>query len=176
MLGVSPQSQALCSSLGRYRGYMNEQLLKPLQTIYKWTFVFNWLLFPSFQEMEKQNFNGPDFQYKVMWRRVVGSGPDWHTDYRTAPTVIVSDVGNFSAFEIKVQAVNEKGEGPEPDPVIGYSGEDGKIKKNIWLLKSLQLFFCWDYFYCVFFVTYHFLSATVLSSIGGSNGCGCFTS
>lgn len=84
-------------------------------------------MFPSLQEMEKQNFNGPDFQYKVMWRRVVGSGPNWHTDYRKTPPLIVEDVGNFSAFEIKVQAVNEKGEGPEPDPVIGYSGEDGKI-------------------------------------------------
>lgn len=77
--------------------------------------------------MEKQNFNGPDFQYRVMWRRVVGSGPNWHTDYRKTPPLIVNDVGNFSAFEIKVQAVNEIGEGPEPDPVIGYSGEDGKI-------------------------------------------------
>lgn len=79
--------------------------------------------------MDKRNFNGPDFKYRVMWRRVVGSGPDWHMDYTTAPPFMVNDIGNFSAFEIKVQAVNVMGEGPEPDPVIGYSGEDGKFKK-----------------------------------------------
>uniref|UniRef100_A0A7N8XT36 Neural cell adhesion molecule L1 n=1 Tax=Mastacembelus armatus TaxID=205130 RepID=A0A7N8XT36_9TELE len=74
---------------------------------------------------------GPDFKYKVMWRKVVGSGPNWHIDYTTAPPFTVSDVGNFSAFEIKVQAVNEKGEGPEPDPVIGYSGEDSPLEPPV---------------------------------------------
>ncbi|XP_038578506.1 neural cell adhesion molecule L1.2 isoform X2 [Micropterus salmoides] len=78
----------------------------------------------AWKEMDKRNFNGPDFKYRVLWRRVVGSGPNWHTNYTTTPQFMINDVGNFSAFEIKVQAVNEKGEGPEPDPVIGYSGED----------------------------------------------------
>uniref|UniRef100_A0A674PMU2 Neural cell adhesion molecule L1 n=1 Tax=Takifugu rubripes TaxID=31033 RepID=A0A674PMU2_TAKRU len=82
------------------------------------TLVITW------EEMDKRNFNGPDFKYLVMWRRVVGSGPDWHEEYTIAPPFIVTDVQNFSAFEIKVQAVNKKGLGPEPDPVIGYSGED----------------------------------------------------
>ena len=58
---------------------------------------------------------------------MLGSGPKWHINHTAAPPFIINDVGNFSAFEIKVQAVNEKGEGPEPDPVIGYSGEDCKI-------------------------------------------------
>ncbi|KAI3357413.1 hypothetical protein L3Q82_015847 [Scortum barcoo] len=78
----------------------------------------------AWEDMDKRNFNGPDFKYRVLWRRVVGSGPNWHTNYTTVTPFTVTDVGNFSAFEIKVQAVNEKGEGPEPDPVIGYSGED----------------------------------------------------
>uniref|UniRef100_A0A667X2X5 Neural cell adhesion molecule L1 n=1 Tax=Myripristis murdjan TaxID=586833 RepID=A0A667X2X5_9TELE len=78
----------------------------------------------AWEEMDRRNFNGPDFQYRVMWRRAVGSGPTWHTNYTTAPLFIVNNVGNFSAFELKVQAINQKGEGPEPDPVIGYSGED----------------------------------------------------
>ncbi|XP_026187504.1 neural cell adhesion molecule L1.2 isoform X2 [Mastacembelus armatus] len=85
----------------------------------------------AWQEMEKHDFSGPDFKYKVMWRKVVGSGPNWHIDYTTAPPFTVSDVGNFSAFEIKVQAVNEKGEGPEPDPVIGYSGEDSPLEPPV---------------------------------------------
>uniref|UniRef100_A0A3Q3R0X7 Neural cell adhesion molecule L1 n=1 Tax=Monopterus albus TaxID=43700 RepID=A0A3Q3R0X7_MONAL len=75
------------------------------------TLVITW------QEMEKREFNGPDFKYRVMWRNVLGSGPNWHSNYTTTPSFIVNDVGNFSAFEIKVQAINEKGEGPQPDPI-----------------------------------------------------------
>ncbi|XP_032376806.1 neural cell adhesion molecule L1.2 isoform X1 [Etheostoma spectabile] len=82
------------------------------------TLVITW------EEMDKRNFNGPDFKYRVFWRRVVGSGPNWHTNYTTTSPFTVNDIGNFSAFEIKVQAVNGKGDGPEPDPVIGYSGEN----------------------------------------------------
>lgn len=128
------------------------------------------LLLLSLQKMDKRNFNGPDFKYRVMWRRVLGSGPTWHTHYTTAPPFTVDDIGNFSAFEIKVQAVNEKGEGPEPDPVIGYSGEDGKIKK--WLIAVQSFFFYLEYF-LVYFLTCG-LSYSV-SSLGGANGCGCCT-
>uniref|UniRef100_A0A3Q2DIU4 Neural cell adhesion molecule L1 n=1 Tax=Cyprinodon variegatus TaxID=28743 RepID=A0A3Q2DIU4_CYPVA len=78
----------------------------------------------TWEKMDKRNFNGPDFKYKVQWRRVLGSGPKWQERETTEPPVIVPDVGNFSAFEIKVQAINANGDGPEPDPVIGYSGED----------------------------------------------------
>lgn len=86
--------------------------------------------------MDRLDFNGPEFKYKVLWRRSVGSGPKWHERETTEPPVIVEDVGNFSAFEIKVQAINEIGGGPEPDPVIGYSGEDGKwIKRYISLTE-----------------------------------------
>lgn len=80
-----------------------------------------------FQKMDYRNFNGPDFKYKLQWRRAVGSGPKWHESNTTAHQFLVNGVGNFSAFEIKVQSVNAFGDGPEPDPVIGYSGEDGKI-------------------------------------------------
>ncbi|KAK9954145.1 hypothetical protein ABG768_016241 [Culter alburnus] len=82
------------------------------------TLVITW------KELDRRSFNGPDFRYKVMWRKVLGSGPSWHTKYITSPPFIVTDVGNFSAFDIKVQAVNEMGEGPEPKSAIGYSGED----------------------------------------------------
>ncbi|XP_067302078.1 neural cell adhesion molecule L1.2 isoform X2 [Pseudorasbora parva] len=82
------------------------------------TLVITW------KELDRRSFNGPDFRYKVMWRKVLGSGPSWHTKYITSPPFIVTDVGNFSAFDIKVQAVNEMGEGPEPKSIIGYSGED----------------------------------------------------
>uniref|UniRef100_A0A8C1PC22 L1 cell adhesion molecule, paralog a n=1 Tax=Cyprinus carpio TaxID=7962 RepID=A0A8C1PC22_CYPCA len=78
----------------------------------------------TWKEMDRHSFNGPGFRYKVMWRKVLGSGPSWHTKFMTSPPFTVTDVGNFSAFDIKVQAVNEMGEGPEPKSTIGYSGED----------------------------------------------------
>lgn len=82
------------------------------------TLVITW------EKMDKRNFHGPDFKYCVQWRRAVGGGPDWHEKNVTDPPFHVDNVGNFSAFEIKLQAFNEIGRGPEPDPVIGYSGED----------------------------------------------------
>ncbi|RXN11752.1 neural cell adhesion molecule L1-like isoform X1 [Labeo rohita] len=79
---------------------------------------------PGILEMDRRSFNGPGFLYKVMWRKVLGSGPSWHTQSVASPPFYVKDVGNFSAFDIKVQAINEMGEGPEPKSTIGYSGED----------------------------------------------------
>ncbi|KAF7662334.1 hypothetical protein LDENG_00239680 [Lucifuga dentata] len=101
----------------------------------------------AWEEMDKRNFNGPNFKYRVLWRRVLGSGPIWHTNYTTSPPFIITDIGNFSAFEIKVQAVNEKGEGPEPDPVIGYSGEDVPLEApmdvGVVLLNSTAIRVTW---------------------------------
>ncbi|XP_014893399.1 neural cell adhesion molecule L1.2 isoform X3 [Poecilia latipinna] len=85
----------------------------------------------TWEKMDKRHFNGAKFEYKVLWRRSVGSGPKWHERKTTEPPVIVDDVGNFSAFEIKVQAINAIDAGPEPDPVIGYSGEDVPLEAPI---------------------------------------------
>ncbi|XP_077428518.1 neural cell adhesion molecule L1.2 isoform X2 [Vanacampus margaritifer] len=105
------------------------------------TLVITW------EEMDKRDFNGPDFKYRVLWRRVVGSGPDWHPNFTIAPPLVLNGIGNFSAFEIKVQAVNEKGEGPEPDPVIGYSGEnfplEAPMNVGIAILNSTAIRVTW---------------------------------
>uniref|UniRef100_A0A669E305 Neural cell adhesion molecule L1 n=1 Tax=Oreochromis niloticus TaxID=8128 RepID=A0A669E305_ORENI len=82
------------------------------------TLVITW------KKMDKTEVHGPGFKYCVQWRQAVGGGPDWHEKNVTEPPFRVDNVGNFSAYEIKVQALNEIGRGPEPDPVIGYSGED----------------------------------------------------
>lgn len=37
---------------------------------------------------------------------------------------VVSGTPTYASYEIKVQAVNDYGSGPEPETVIGYSGED----------------------------------------------------
>ncbi|XP_036448228.1 neural cell adhesion molecule L1.2 isoform X2 [Colossoma macropomum] len=82
------------------------------------TLVITW------NDMDRRSFNGPGFHYKVMWRKVLGSGPSWNSNLTSSPPFVVADVGDFTAFDIKVQAVNDLGEGPDPKSTIGYSGED----------------------------------------------------
>ncbi|XP_037540414.1 neural cell adhesion molecule L1.2 [Nematolebias whitei] len=101
----------------------------------------------TWEKMDYRNFNGPDFKYKVQWRRAVGSGPKWHESNTTEHQFLVNGVGNFSAFEIKVQAVNAFGDGPEPDPVIGYSGEDVPLEApmdvGVQLINSMTIKVNW---------------------------------
>ncbi|RVE70506.1 hypothetical protein OJAV_G00065240 [Oryzias javanicus] len=101
----------------------------------------------AWKEMEKEEFNGPDFHYKVLWRRAVGSGPKWHKNITKEPRVIVGDIGTFAAFEIKVQAANAIGDGPDPDPVIGYSGEDVPLESpmdvGVVLINSTTIKVTW---------------------------------
>ncbi|KAI1892341.1 hypothetical protein AGOR_G00132360 [Albula goreensis] len=79
----------------------------------------------TWEEMKNKYFFGPEFRYKVMWRKH-GSRQDshWHHKMADAPPVVVPGAGPFTAYDIKVQAVNQEGEGPEPKSVIGRSGED----------------------------------------------------
>ena len=37
---------------------------------------------------------------------------------------VVTDTPTYAPYEVKVQAVNDYGSGPEPQLVLGYSGED----------------------------------------------------
>ncbi|XP_060794489.1 neural cell adhesion molecule L1.2 isoform X2 [Neoarius graeffei] len=105
------------------------------------TLVITW------KEMDRKSFNGPGFHYKVMWRKVVGSGPSWYSNFTTSPPFAVMDVGDFSAFDIKVQAVNDLGVGPEPKSTIGYSGEDYPLEAplniGVILLNSTAIRVTW---------------------------------
>lgn len=74
--------------------------------------------------MDKHFHNGQDFQYKVSWRQAGGQDSRWETRYVTGPPFLVNDTGTYTPFEIKVQAVNSLGEGPDPIVDIGHSGED----------------------------------------------------
>uniref|UniRef100_A0A8C1P9Q8 Neural cell adhesion molecule L1 n=1 Tax=Cyprinus carpio TaxID=7962 RepID=A0A8C1P9Q8_CYPCA len=70
------------------------------------------------------SFNGPGFKYKIYWRQASDRGPHWKEGSVSHPPFIVNNTGTFIPFEIKVQAVNELGAGPEPVVKTGYSGED----------------------------------------------------
>ncbi|XP_017571081.1 neural cell adhesion molecule L1.1 isoform X3 [Pygocentrus nattereri] len=78
----------------------------------------------TWEEMKRKHFNGPDFRYKVFWRQSAGQQLNWEHVYVSHPPFIVNNTGTFTAFEIKVQAVNRLGEGPSPTSEIGHSGED----------------------------------------------------
>ncbi|XP_047451795.1 neuronal cell adhesion molecule-like isoform X4 [Mugil cephalus] len=78
----------------------------------------------SWKPLSGLQSNGPGLRYKVMWRqKVVGSS--WNdATVANISKFVVSGTPTFSQYELKVQAVNDFGEGPEPAVVHGYSGED----------------------------------------------------
>ncbi|NXB86997.1 NCHL1 protein, partial [Vidua chalybeata] len=67
--------------------------------------------------------NGPGLEYKVSWRQR-GVETDWNEELVKKHSLSVRNVPTFVPYEIKVQAVNNLGSGPEPNITIGYSGED----------------------------------------------------
>ncbi|XP_055365994.1 neuronal cell adhesion molecule-like isoform X3 [Betta splendens] len=78
----------------------------------------------SWKPLSGLQSNGPGLHYRVMWRRKKVES-DW-----TSVTVsnytqfVVSGTPTFVPYELKVQAINDHGAGPEPDVAHGYSGED----------------------------------------------------
>ncbi|KAG8012788.1 Neuronal cell adhesion molecule [Nibea albiflora] len=78
----------------------------------------------SWKPLTGHQSNGPGLRYKVMWRQNV-EGAEWMTETVANGTkFVVSGTPTFFPYELKVQAVNDHGEGPEPAGVLGYSGED----------------------------------------------------
>ncbi|KAM3610035.1 uncharacterized protein V6R79_024330 [Siganus canaliculatus] len=78
----------------------------------------------SWKPLSGLQSNGPGLHYQVMWRRKEANS-DW-TSVTVANTskFVVSGTPVFVPYEIRVQALNDHGSGPEPVTVIGYSGED----------------------------------------------------
>ncbi|XP_034444751.1 neuronal cell adhesion molecule-like isoform X15 [Hippoglossus hippoglossus] len=68
--------------------------------------------------------NGPGLRYRVMWRQKAVES-DWTTvTVSNNSRFVVSGTPTFVPYELKVQAVNDHGVGPEPAIARGYSGED----------------------------------------------------
>ncbi|XP_041967086.1 neuronal cell adhesion molecule-like isoform X10 [Alosa sapidissima] len=68
--------------------------------------------------------NGPGLQYVVYWRQKYVD-EDWHSvKVANVSKFTVQGTPTFTPYEVKVQAVNEHGSGPEPLPFTAYSGED----------------------------------------------------
>ncbi|XP_033180933.1 neuronal cell adhesion molecule a isoform X2 [Mastacembelus armatus] len=80
--------------------------------------VISWTPLTGFQS------NGPGLEYRVQWRQK-DMDEDWSSrNVANVSQFVVSETPTFVPYEIKVQALNDYGSGPEPEIVIGYSGED----------------------------------------------------
>ncbi|KAM7006653.1 neural cell adhesion molecule L1-like protein isoform 3-T3 [Tautogolabrus adspersus] len=67
--------------------------------------------------------NGPGLEYKVSYRRQ-DVEEDWKEHMVKRHSFVVKNAPTFVPYEIKIQARNHQGWGPEPKIVTGYSGED----------------------------------------------------
>lgn len=67
--------------------------------------------------------NGPGLEYKVSYRQ---QDVDlvWTEHMVKRHSFVVKNTPTFAPYEIKIQAKNHQGWGPEPKIVLGYSGED----------------------------------------------------
>ena len=75
--------------------------------------------------------NGRGLHYKVMWRQKE-TDHEWSSvTVANVSKFVVSGTPTFVPYEVKVQALNEHGSGPEPGPIIGYSGEDRKYGRRL---------------------------------------------
>ncbi|XP_011371414.1 neurofascin [Pteropus vampyrus] len=66
---------------------------------------------------------GPNLRYIVKWRRRE-TRETWNSVTVWGSRYVVGQTPVYVPYEIRVQAENDFGKGPEPDTVIGYSGED----------------------------------------------------
>uniref|UniRef100_A0ABI7VT28 L1 cell adhesion molecule n=1 Tax=Felis catus TaxID=9685 RepID=A0ABI7VT28_FELCA len=77
----------------------------------------------TWKPLRWMDWNAPQVQYRVQWRPQ-GTRGAWQEQIVSDPFLVVSNTSTFVPYEIKVQAVNSQGKGPEPQITIGYSGED----------------------------------------------------
>uniref|UniRef100_A0A8C4QCV1 Neural cell adhesion molecule L1 n=1 Tax=Eptatretus burgeri TaxID=7764 RepID=A0A8C4QCV1_EPTBU len=84
--------------------------------------VISWL------PLKRTEHNGPGLRYCISWQQQ-GLDKMWNeTIVTNASHYTVNGTPTFVPFHIKVQAINDVGEGPLPIPVLGNSGEDYPLK------------------------------------------------
>ncbi|KAK2086354.1 hypothetical protein P7K49_035779 [Saguinus oedipus] len=66
---------------------------------------------------------GPNLRYIVKWRRRE-TREAWNNVTVWGSRYVVGQTPVYVPYEIRVQAENDFGKGPEPESIIGYSGED----------------------------------------------------
>lgn len=77
----------------------------------------------SMQPLAYREWNGPHLKYLVWWRRR-DSREEWKNATTKWSKYYIYDADTFTPYELKIQAVNDFGLGPESPVVTGFSGED----------------------------------------------------
>ncbi|XP_074050021.1 neuronal cell adhesion molecule isoform X12 [Macrotis lagotis] len=78
----------------------------------------------TWQPLKGFDSNGPGLQYKVSWRQKDGDDEWTSVVVANVSKYIVSGTPTFVPYLVKVQALNDVGFAPEPEIIIGHSGED----------------------------------------------------
>ncbi|XP_042264041.1 neurofascin isoform X2 [Thunnus albacares] len=101
----------------------------------------------SWEPLTYREWNGPHLKYLVWWRRR-DSREEWKNATTKWLKYYIYDADTFTPYEIKVQAVNDFGLGPESPVVVGYSGEDRPLAAPLNLrvsdIESTQVTAHWD--------------------------------
>ncbi|KAM9786232.1 neurofascin [Neosynchiropus ocellatus] len=101
----------------------------------------------SWEPLAYREWNGPHLKYLVWWRRR-DSREEWKNATTKWLKYYIYDADTFTPYEIKVQAVNDFGLGPESPVVIGFSGEDRPVTAPLNLrvsdIQSTQVTVHWD--------------------------------
>ncbi|KAM5234695.1 neural cell adhesion molecule L1-like protein isoform 2-T14 [Hipposideros larvatus] len=87
------------------------QASQPKEMIIKW------------EPLKSMEQNGPGLEYRVTWKPQ-GASVEWEEETVTNHTLRVMTPTVYAPYEVQVQATNSLGAGPEPQPVIVFSGED----------------------------------------------------
>uniref|UniRef100_A0A674CJT1 Neurofascin n=1 Tax=Salmo trutta TaxID=8032 RepID=A0A674CJT1_SALTR len=96
----------------------------------------------SWEALNNREWNGPHLKYLVWWKR-----RDSREEWKNATTwwckYYIYDTDIFTPYEIKVQAVNDFGLGPESPVIIGYSGEDPPSAPRFFRIQQRHLDTIW---------------------------------
>ncbi|XP_029334663.1 neural cell adhesion molecule L1-like protein isoform X1 [Mus caroli] len=87
------------------------QASQPKEMIIKW------------EPLKSMEQNGPGLEYRVSWKPQ-GAPEEWEEEIVTNHTLRVMTPTVYAPYDVKVQAINQLGSSPDPQPVTLYSGED----------------------------------------------------
>ncbi|XP_036037092.1 neural cell adhesion molecule L1-like protein isoform X3 [Onychomys torridus] len=87
------------------------QASQPKEMIIKW------------EPLKSMEQNGPGLEYRVSWKPQ-GAPEEWEEEIVTNHTLRVMTPTVYAPYDVQVQAINQLGSGPDPQPVTLYSGED----------------------------------------------------
>uniref|UniRef100_A0A8C4ZD09 Neurofascin n=1 Tax=Gadus morhua TaxID=8049 RepID=A0A8C4ZD09_GADMO len=101
----------------------------------------------SWEPLTYREWNGPYLKYLVWWKRK-DSREEWKNATTKWLRYYIYDADTFTPYEIKVQAFNSFGLGPESKVIIGYSGEDrpstAPLNLRVSDIESTQVTLHWD--------------------------------